>query len=232
MKTKLIAWGLLAALLTGGLGGCTQEDGKTETTTTASGAPAEPTIVTIVRVKTPQLPFNIEHGDPNGGQSGFIGEGIDLGGYEQLLEYIDRGSIYAPAGWGNHPVEDMFDGLFETTAQGSNKYGTGMSALTIEWQFTEPKVVNAYTIVTANDTVNFPDRNPQRWILTASNDGERWVTLDRVDNANLPAENYTPTTFYTDNNRNNAYRYYRWEIQSTVGGQMFQVSELLLYSKK
>src|SRR5690606_24870822 len=39
----------------------------------------------------------------------------------------------------------------------------------------EPTAANAYTLTSANDAV---ERDPIDWTLTASDDGENWVTLD------------------------------------------------------
>lgn len=44
------------------------------------------------------------------------------------------------------------------------------------FSFPEPVTVDAYQFVTAND---FPDRDPARWTLEGSDDGEIWVVLDR-----------------------------------------------------
>ena len=59
-----------------------------------------------------------------------------------------------------------------------------------------------YRIYTANDTGNYPDRNPCSWKLYASDtqltdpNDPNWVLLDeRKNDTSLPAANYTPTDF-------------------------------------
>lgn len=224
MNKRLMACGLLAALLTTALFGCGKTDG--------SGDADQTPVLTVIRTKTPQLPFN-EDSYTNLQQGGALqekGDGLELDGYEQLLDSIDRKHFSAPAGWDRHPVDDLFDGIFETTDQGTNKYGTGGGPFTIEFQLEESKVLSAYVVVTASDAESYPDRNPQNWTIEASEDGEHWVTLDTVRGADLPTQNYTPVTYKIGNA--DSYRYYRWNIEETVGNEMFQASELLLYTKK
>lgn len=222
MNKKIIAWGLLATLLSTALFSCGKADDATKEN---EGASKE--VVTIIRTKTPQLDFDednyLNHGSIGRQEKG---DGLELDGYRQLLDDIDRSSFQAPAGWDRHPINDLFDGIFETTDQGTNKYGTNESSFTIEWEMDDPCVLEAYTVVTASDAESYPDRNPQQWTISASRDGERWVELHSI-RTDLPAQNYTPVTFYFENST--AYSHYRWTIESTVGGGMFQASELLLY---
>ncbi len=156
------------------------------------------------------------------------GEGEALEGYTQLLQYIDRSKITAPAGWGSHPVGDIFDGIFETTDEGSNKYGHNEGVpFEITWKMVKSVSLSAYTLYTANDTASYPDRNPKSWSIYGSEDGKEWTLLEKVENGELPAENYASKTFTMKNT--DAYRYYKWEIHESEGGS-FQLSELLLYT--
>ncbi len=235
MKQKLIAWSVLVSLmLTAGLAGCKE--------TVSVDLPDETkSAITVIRTKTPQLPFdenaykdqnlpNNSDGSDDSIESGEeeMGAGLELDGYVQLLSSIDRESLSAPSGWDRHSVSALFDGLLETTDRGSNKYGTDRSALTVSWSLKEPLILNAYTVVTANDTTSYPDRNPQKWTVSGSEDGENWVVLDSVENADLPTENYLPVTYYISNDK--PYRYYQWNIEETVGKSSFQAAELLLYT--
>lgn len=155
------------------------------------------------------------------------GTGAQLDGYTQLLYYIDRTTLEAPAGWDRHPIGDLFDGIFETTDLGSNKYGQNDGPCVIEWTMIKPVTLSAYTVYTANDADNNPGRNPDDWTLYGSEDGENWVEIHSVKDAGLPTTNYTPTVYETENTA--AYRYYRFTVEEVVGGG-FQLSELLLYT--
>lgn len=243
MNKRLIAIGLLTAILSAGLMSCGTEEAPPAETT------AKP-VMTIIRTKTPYAPLTDEEieqlgrgndhwGGPNNNDNNNNqqqerpdvqekGDGMALDGYRQLLDDIDRGSFRAPGGWDRHPVDDLFDGVFETTDQGTNKYGTNDTTLTVEWAMNGACIIDAYTVVTASDGESFPERTPQNWRLEGSNDRNNWAEIDKVESAGLPAANYTPVTFKIENET--AYRYYRWVIEETAGNNMFQVSELLLYT--
>ncbi len=246
MTKKIMTGCLLIVLLTIGLVGCAQDKDQTPDATEGS---KEPIIVTVIRTKTPQLPFdendfsNNDQRPGNQGNQGSQGnqgnqqnrpdvqekgDGLELDGYAQLLDLIDRNSFVAPGGWDRHPVDDLFDGVFETTDQGTNKYGTNQPSFTVEWAMDGQYYLDAYAVVTASDAQSYPDRNPQSWTIEGSQDGVNWQILHRVENANLPAMNYTSYTYTFPNDT--AYRYYRWNVESTVGNGMFQASELLLYT--
>ena len=221
---------------------------QTVTTTAPAGDPTPDSDggnkveITLNRTPTPVLdpddiPININKPNPNPGNPGnpdnpdtpvLRGEGEKVEGYTQLLQYVDRSYITGPSGWDKHPVSDIFDGCFETTDDGSNKYGhNGGVPFEVTWKMVKSVSLSAYTIYTANDTATYPDRNPESWSIYGSEDGKEWVLLDKVEEAGLPAENYTAKTFKMDNTTE--YRYYKWEVHATKGGS-FQISELLLYT--
>lgn len=235
----------LSLLLLGGLlVSCNNNSVPDSTTTTNNGKQDNGDKVEVVlnRTPTPLLaPENIpiqspepERGDhredeeeeerPDPQEQG---TGAQLEGYTQLLYYIDRTSLSGPGGWGRHPIGDLFDGIFETTDLGSNKYGHNDGPCVIEWKMIKPVTLSAYTIYTANDADNNPGRNPDDWKIYGSEDAETWVEIHAVQDAGLPTTNYTPTVYEISNTT--AYRYYRFEIESVVEGG-FQLSELLLYT--
>lgn len=235
---------MLVLLLAASVTGCGNEAAEV---TTESDPDVPDPVITLIRTKTPQAPYNEndykgtkppqQNNNNNNNDKDEEkekpdiqekGDGLELDGYIQLLNYIDRGSLSGPSGWNRHPVDDLFDGVFETTDQGTNKYGHGESNFTVSWTLEQSLVLDAYTIITGSDAEEYVDRNPSSWTVTASEDGENWVTLHTVEEGNLPAANYAPVTFTFDNDV--PYRYYRWNIESTVGNSGFQASELLLYT--
>ncbi len=233
---------LLAVLL---LTACGTSSGGADTTTPQTNdGHNDPVQLTEVRTPTPTLPAGEsvtttpDRSDgTNGNQSGNqgaeqdeMGAGAELEGYYQLLTYIDQSSISGPGGWTRHEVDDMLDGLFETTDNGSNKYGQNLSSVDVTWKMTRSVKISAYAIYTANDTEEYPERNPKSWTLYGSTDGENWKAIHSVEDAQLPVANYTPTLFEFENNR--SYQYYRWSLESTVEGGVFQLSELLLYTQE
>lgn len=208
----------------------------------------DPVQLTEIRTPTPTLPAGQTNpptpdrptnpggnqggnqGDNQGGGQDEMGVGAELEGYYQLLSYIDQSSISGPDGWARHEVDDMLDGLFESTDNGSNKYGQNLTAVDVTWKMTRSVKLSAYAIYTANDTESFPERNPKSWTLYGSSDGKDWEVIHSVEDGQLPTANYTPTLFTFENDQ--AYRYYRWSMESTVGGGTFQLSELLMYTRE
>ena len=91
-------------------------------------------------------------------------------------------------------------------------------------QFVTPKAINAYELFTANDA---EDRDPVSWTVEASNtnNGSDWVTLSTISNGNLPVSRNTTSGVFKFNNAT-SYSYYKWNILSTKGATMMQVSEL------
>lgn len=231
-------------LLAGLLASCQTADARS-TTARDGDRDNAPIRLTEVRTPTPTLPIdqiltpqqgrpNVTPGGSQGGNQdnspGEQGDGAPLEGYTQLLSYINRGSVSGPAGWNRHEPIDLFDGIFETTEEGSNKYGQNTGSVEITWEMTRSVTVSAYAIYTANDTDQHPDRNPKNWTLYGSADGESWIEIHSVRDAELPLTNYTPTVYELDNA--DSYRYYRWSLEETVGNAAFQLSEILLYTKE
>lgn len=227
---------LLAALL----GSCGQNDPITTTGDEKTPDDGKEKVeITLIRTPTPvmkpeDIPMYSEKPRPNPPDQPdqpsvypLLGEGEVLDGYTQLLQYIDRANISGPGAWGRHTVGELFDGLFESTDEGSNKYGHGDIPFSVTWKMVEPVTLSAYTLYTANDTETYPDRNPKSWKIYGSEDGKEWVEVGQISNGSMPISNYTGKTFHLENST--AYRYYKWEITESEGSS-FQIAEMLLYT--
>ena len=231
-------------LLLGMLVSCNQGTGAGSTTTDVKkddGDKKNPIALTQQMTPTPVLPADkIPMGgnntrppvnpnpNPPQGDSGEQGEGAELEGYYQLLKYIDRNSVTGPTAWGRHVALDVLDGLFESTAEGSNKYGGDAQNAGVTWKMTRSVTINAYAVYTANDTDEYPGRNPKAWTIYGSDDGNDWKAVHSVQDAQLPIENYTGTVFEINNSK--SYQYYRFALEEVEAGDSFQFSELLLYT--
>lgn len=150
-------------------------------------------------------------------------------GTKSLFGLIDRSTIAGPGGAGNHTADCLFDNLAKSGAAGSNKYCVGGSNVTVEWQMTEQVVITDYVVYTANDTETYPDRNPVRWTLYGSADGENYEVVHEVNDAGLPLTNYTPTAYSTG--CTTAYSFYRLEMHTVEGAGTFQLSEICLFTR-
>ena len=125
-------------------------------------------------------------------------------------------------------ASNLFDGHY--TAGDHTKWYCGMpnngTAISVVCDAGIPRFVDAYTLVTANDTATYPDRNPKDWRILGSDDCATWVELHAVTNdTTLQAANYTPYTFYIYNAT--PFRYYKLEISRT-GGSGMQLAEWIL----
>jgi len=97
-----------------------------------------------------------------------------------------------------------------------------MGSVWLQYELSEPAVANAYTITTGYDSETYPERDPADWTLSASMDGENWVTLDnRLDEEF--AQN-SITRVYRINNRT-AYTFYRLNITRVRSGSTLQIGD-------
>lgn len=102
---------------------------------------------------------------------------------------------------------------FYTTPIGASFYMT--------WEFPQSVVANSYTMTSAN---NLPDRDPQEWVIMASNTGNTgdWVTLDSKISQLFP-NRFETRVFRFDNKL--AYKYYRLHVITLKSGTAFQMAD-------
>lgn len=96
--------------------------------------------------------------------------------------------------------------------------------LMVEFQFEEPVQIASYKITSGND---FDPRDPMDWQFSGSDDGERWVLLDKQD-YEMFANRYQTKRYSFKNTQK--FKYYRWYVTKLYAGQMFQASEFRLLS--
>ena len=154
------------------------------------------------------------------------------GGFMQYSEFHPKGQLSLPpititpvagsGGFGGEGYENLFDGETGT------KFCTNQIPAWVICEATRPVFLNGYTMYTANDTQNSPDRNPKNWTIEGSNDAENWTLIEVVQNNSvMGATNFTPYEFTLSNPVAEKYKYYRF-IFSATGGSLYQVSELVL----
>ena len=91
--------------------------------------------------------------------------------------------------------------------------------------------IDGYTLTTGNDN-SYSDRkgrNPKDWVLKAkTNAGDAWTTIASVtDDATMEDKDNTPYDFEV--NAPGEYRFFRFEVSSTRGSDVLQLSELQLF---
>ena len=93
----------------------------------------------------------------------------------------------------------------------------------------------AYVLTTGNDTHTGANdsgyRNPTGWVLKGkAASGDAWTVLaSETDNRTLPDANYADTEFAVQNPA--VCSYFRFEVNSIVNSNVFQLSELKLYGE-
>ncbi|MVP00456.1 basic secretory protein-like protein [Paenibacillus lutrae] len=96
----------------------------------------------------------------------------------------------------------------------------------LQYEFTTAKIVNSYSITTAEDA---PDRDPKNWVLKGSINGIDWDVLDTQQNQFAGATRHLKKTYSFTNTT--AYKFIKFEnITNQLGNnQLLQLSEIGLY---
>jgi len=89
----------------------------------------------------------------------------------------------------------------------------------VQYRLSEPVEVVRYALGSANDA---PDRDPQDWTLSASNDGQTWTTLDTQVDQSF-SERFQMKEYPIANDT--AYLYYRLDITRNHGEGIVQLAE-------
>ena len=98
------------------------------------------------------------------------------------------------------------------------------STIYVEFDAKRPIHPTGYVLTTAIDTQSVPERNPKSWVIKGRNTIRgNWTTLATITDGAMPTGNGAFKTFALDTN--SAYRYYRFEVTTLVGGNIFQLSE-------
>ena len=121
----------------------------------------------------------------------------------------------------NDTYKKLFDGDFGSKAEG-NLNGTAI----FEFDTVASAIVTHYVIYTGNDNEKCNGRNPESWVLKASNDGENWTVIDTVTSTGLDEVNSTPYGYEVDTPG----YYTKYQIAFTKSGSWCQVCELKLYT--
>lgn len=101
----------------------------------------------------------------------------------------------------------------------------------VEFNTAEPVIPKIYALVTGNDSYQFIGRNPQTWNLKAKlNKNDGWTTIASItEDRVLQDVDCIAYAFGINNNANNAYKYFRFEIFANRGADTMQLTELQLW---
>lgn len=142
--------------------------------------------------------------------------------YRNLTGSIKTATIKSTtAGFEGEGIENAFDGNEYT------KYCFVCEGETVINFSTENEVkVKAYVFCTANDTYEYPERNPDEWTIYGSNDSKTWSAIDESteQQAGMEGRNYTYYGREADNP--GSYKHYKIVITSS---DTLQFSEFIIY---
>ena len=127
---------------------------------------------------------------------------------------------------GSEGYDKLFDGNKETKwCTNQKKDGKWF----VEFMSREPINVYSYGLITANDTEDFPERNPKNWKLYGKlNKGDQWTEIDYRTNGNPTVCNYMQAWFSCGHMK---CQYFRFEVSEVVSGDWIQLSEFEFNTK-
>jgi hypothetical protein len=145
--------------------------------------------------------------------------------YDVLNKSIVSDSIAGSvAGFDGEGVENAFDG------NESTKYCFVCDGETvITFSTSEETTMSAYVFKTANDTQQYPDRNPDEWVIYGTNDNSKngtWniIAKSTAQEAEMGGYNFVNYGLKVDNP--GSYKYYKIVITSY---KTLQFSEFIIY---
>lgn len=103
-----------------------------------------------------------------------------------------------------------------TTKYLINPYATN---LYMQLTFKTAQRIAAYKLTSANDASG---RDPKNWTISASNDGNTWVTLDTRVGETFATRGLTRRFDFTNIT---AYKLYRFSVSAVGSGTLFQLAE-------
>ncbi len=131
------------------------------------------------------------------------------------------------SGTGGH-TRELANNLFDDDV--NTKWCSSLSSHgeepTVIFKYEYPVCMERYTLTTANDTAQSPERNWKEWTLYGgdSEDGE-WTQIHKVSDALLPEENWTESDPFIIKNNIARYQYYKLVVNRIGDGDTQQMSE-------
>ena len=141
-------------------------------------------------------------------------------GGNQITQYQ---FVSGSAGFGGGGAEQLWDGDIQT------KFYTNEFPAHSIVRLQAPRSICGVILVTANDTADYPGRNPSQWTVYGSSDGKSWYPIISADDSFLEEKNYT---YYVGTvTAAQKYSYFKFEASGNDTG-VFQLSEVILCEKK
>lgn len=151
-------------------------------------------------------------------KDGIVSKEIKEPAVQLVNIFKDQGA--AKAQYDDSPVSEQPVNILDNNAE--TKFLTFNASSWVNMKSYDYYVVTEYSITSANDA---PERDPKKWALKGSADGENWVVLDKQKEQSFSERGETKSyTFENDAE----YRHYRIEM-SNNSGDILQVADVILY---
>lgn len=138
------------------------------------------------------------------------------------LDFDKSSSFNVTASSDNPAYGEGIGKLTDGSADSKWYSGDGKPPFWLQWEYGTAKVVNGYSMTSANDV---PNRDPKNWTLKGSNDGTQWTVLDTRTNEAFASRKLKKSYSFANTA---AYRFYKFDLES-MGGTQIQLSEMQLF---
>lgn len=225
--------------------GCTSDKDTEETTTVK--ATTTPKVTTTKETTTTPEPLAPE----------VPVTGDEFAAWEDTLSKVDivDATVDGLNAWGDGKIEYVYDGTdgyhdHQGLVKGDEGWNdilkvggqvSGTSVIITISLEAKAKIEN-YALFTGKDCVEWTGRTPTAWVLYATNTNPDeateadWTLLHQVDDAGIDGEyDSTPFGYSIPADKVGEYQYYRFEFTAVTGGitgGVFQLNEIILYTKK
>ena len=102
----------------------------------------------------------------------------------------------------------------------SSKWLAFKSSGWLQYEFTEPQAIAAYTLTSGNDA---DERDPRDFRVLGSNDGEDWTPIDEQSGQD-PIDGRGETVMHRLDGKSEAYAFYRLDITAVQSGNVLQLA--------
>lgn len=131
---------------------------------------------------------------------------------------------------GGENIDRIFDGIDNTKLlvflrpadPTTSMPGWGQGLVWMQWRMNRPFGITEYTLTMANDAQS---RDPQDWVILASNDGENWVEIDRQTNWNPDGRTVRFSRWTFQVPPTEPFYYWRMFVTRNHGADIFQMSQ-------
>ncbi|GAA4531691.1 DUF6924 domain-containing protein [Amycolatopsis samaneae] len=155
--------------------------------------------------------------DASGGGASVLLRSVGLSGGADVTDLVT-------AVWTSSEYRDAGEVAANLVQRGRDKWLALESAASLEFILTRPVAVTTYSFTSANDE---PGRDPERWTLSGSADGNRWQVLDTRAGQS-----------FTDRHQSRMYRIagpvpydrYRFEFAGNHGDYYLQLESVRLFA--